>query len=132
MRHGDKVKKIGRTREHRIATLRNLVRELFIHEKIKTTLAKAKEARKLAERLITYGKEDTLAARRLAARDLQDKNIVRKLFTDIAPRFKDITGGYTRIYRLYPRRGDGAEMALLELTIKKEIKEEKKEKKGKK
>ncbi len=131
MRHGDKVKKLKRTKEHRIATLRNLVRSLFTYESIKTTMPKAKAVRSLVERLITYGKENTLASRRLAIRHLQDKKLVHKLFTDIADRFKDRDGGYTRVYRLYPRRGDGAEMAVLELTVKKEKKEEKKEKKKK-
>jgi len=96
--------------------MRNLATELLKHERICTTLAKAKEMRRLSERLITLGKKDTLHAKRLAARYISDKAVHKKLFTQIAPRFVDRPGGYTRIYRLGQRKGDGAWMALIELV----------------
>ncbi len=126
MRHQKRVKKLKRDREHRRALLSNLISSLFLHEKIKTTLAKAKEARRFAERMIDFAKRDTVAARREVRAFVKDKGIVRKLFTEIGPRFKDRKGGYTRIYRIGPRKGDSAEMAFLELVVKKEKKEEKK------
>jgi len=133
MRHGVKTKKLGRTRAHRIALLRNLARSLFVYERIRTTLPKAKAAQQVAERLITYSKLGTLAARRNAQSIMTDKPIVKKLFDDIGPRFKDRVGGSTRIYRLGQRPSDGAEMAYLELVVRKERgpadKKDKKEKK---
>lgn len=129
MRHGVKTKKLGRTKAHRTALLKNLVRSLFIYERIRTTLAKAKEAQRSAERLIRYGQEQTLAARRNAQSVLNDKTVVKKLFDDIAPRFKGRPGGCTRILKLGPRFSDGAEMAFLELLERKErVVREKKEK----
>lgn len=116
MRHGDRVKKLGRTREHRLATLKNLCRSLFIFEKIKTTLPKAKEARRLAERLIEFAKNDDLAAKRMIYRFIPDHKLVKIICEEIAPKFADRHGGYTRIYHLGPRLGDGAEMAILELV----------------
>lgn len=134
MRHGDKVKKLGRKREHRIALMRNLVSSLIKYERIRTTVAKAKEARRLAERLVTLACEGTLAARREVAKVISDKALVKKLFTEIAPRLADRRGGYTRIYRLGNRPGDSAEMAYLEFVVRgaKEKPEESKDKgKGK-
>jgi large subunit ribosomal protein L17 len=131
MRHGVKTKKLGRTKAHRTALLRNLVRSLFIYERIRTTLAKAKLAQRLAERLVCYGQQQTLAARRNAARILGDKQIVKKLFDDVAPRFRERQGGCTRILRLGPRPSDGAEMVYLELVIRKERAAKEKEKRGK-
>lgn len=122
MRHGNRVKKLGRTRRHRRALLRNLVEALFISERIRTTVSKAKEARRFAERLITIAKSDTLAARRQAAKFIRDHRLVKRLFSELAPRFKDRPGGYTRILKLGPRPGDGAEMVLLELVVKSEAK----------
>ncbi len=116
MRHGDRVKKIGRKKEHREMMLRNLCRALFIHEKIRTTILKAKEARKLAERLIGFAKQGDLAARRRIFRFIPDHKLVKIICDEIGPKFANRQGGYTRIYRLGPRLGDGAEMAILELV----------------
>jgi len=116
MRHGDRVKKLGRTKEHRRALLKNLCRSLFIFEKIKTTLPKAKAARQMAERLIEHAKRNNLAARRQIYRYIPDHKLVKIVCDEIGPKFADRPGGYTRIYRLGPRLGDGAEMAILELV----------------
>ncbi len=120
MRHGDKVKKLGRKKAHRLALLRNLCRALFIFEKIKTTLPKAKETRKLAERLINFAKVNDLSAKRFIYRFIPDHKLVKIICNEIAPKFANRQGGYTRIFRLGPRLGDGAEMAILELTEKSE------------
>jgi large subunit ribosomal protein L17 len=118
MRHRVAHRKLGRTTPHRIALLRNLTTALFERERIRTTLVKAKEVRPFAERLITLARreDDRLHARRLAARHVQDRKVVKKLFDDIGARFATRPGGYTRIMRLGPRQGDGAEMAILELV----------------
>lgn len=116
MRHGDRVKKLGRKKEHRVALLRNQCRSLFILEKIRTTLPKAKETKKLAEHLIEFAKHNDLAARRRIYRHIQDHKLVKIICDEIGPRFSERHGGYTRIYRLGPRLGDGAEMAILELV----------------
>jgi large subunit ribosomal protein L17 len=116
MRHGDRVKKLGRTKEHRRALLKNLCRALFIFERIKTTLPKAKAARQMAERLIEYAKRNDLAARRQIYRYIPDHKLVKIVCDEIGPKFVNRSGGYTRIYRLGPRLGDGAEMAILELV----------------
>jgi large subunit ribosomal protein L17 len=118
MRHRVAHRKLGRTTPHRIALLRNLATALFERERIRTTLPKAKEVRPFAERLITLARreDDRLHARRLAARDIHDRKVVKKLFDSIGPRFATRPGGYTRIMRLGPRQGDGAEMAILELV----------------
>ena len=131
MRHRVGHRKLGRTTPHRIALLRNLATALFERERIRTTLMKAKELRPYAERLITLAKRDEgqLHARRQVARDIQDPLVVRKLFDTLGTRFSTRPGGYTRILRLGPRRGDGAEMAILEL-IGSEYAPEKKAEKG--
>ncbi len=118
MRHRVAHRKLGRTTPHRIALLRNLATALFERERIRTTLPKAKELRPFAERLITLAKreDDRLHARRLAARHLQAPAVVKKLFDTIGSRFATRPGGYTRILRLGPRRGDGTEMAYVELV----------------
>jgi len=116
MRHRVSGRKLGRTTGQRKALLRNLATELLKHERICTTLAKAKEARRFSERLITLGKKDTLHAKRLAAKHITNKVVHKKLFTEIAPRFVDRPGGYTRMFKLGPRKGDGAPMALIELV----------------
>ena len=116
MRHGKKNRKLGRTTAHRIAMFRNQLSSLVTHERIVTTLPKAKELRPVAERLITRGKSDTVHARRIAGRWVSDRDLIKKLFTEIAPRFADRPGGYTRIVKLGPRHGDGAEMAILEFV----------------
>jgi large subunit ribosomal protein L17 len=116
MRHNMHGRKLGRTTAHRKAMFRNQLASLVEAERIKTTLQKAKELRPLAEKMITKGKSGTLHARRQVGRWLPDRVHVRKLFDEIAPRFADRPGGYTRIVKLGPRLGDGAEMALLELV----------------
>lgn len=118
MRHRVAHRKLGRTTPHRIALLRNLTTALFENERIRTTLPKAKEVRSFAERLITLARreENRLHARRLAARDIQRPAVVQKLFDTLGARYAARPGGYTRILRLGPRQGDGAEMAYLELV----------------
>jgi len=116
MRHGKKTKKLGRVPSHRKAMLANMAASLFIHKRIKTTEAKAKEARRLVERLITYGKKDTQHARRLAFAILRQKEVVKALFEEIAPVYKTREGGYTRVYKLGRRPNDAAKVVLLELV----------------
>ena len=128
MRHGDKVKKLGRTAQHRLALMRNLVTALFEHERIRTTLPKAKECRRFADRMVTFALKNNVAARREVGRFIQDRIVLKKLFDVIGPRFVGRPGGFTRILRLGPREGDGAEMALLELVIREERHHEKKAK----
>jgi large subunit ribosomal protein L17 len=111
-----KNRKLGRTTAHRIAMFRNQLSSLVIHGRIVTTLPKAKELRPVAERLVTRSKSDTVHARRIAGRWVSDRDLIKKLFTEIAPRFADRPGGYTRIVKLGPRHGDGAEMAILEFV----------------
>jgi large subunit ribosomal protein L17 len=96
--------------------LRNLVRSLFMHERIETTVTRAKEARRLAEQMITLAKQNTLHARRQARAFLNDESLVKHLFDNIAPRYRERQGGYTRIVRVSRRRGDGVETAVLELV----------------
>jgi len=132
MRHRKKVFKLGRTASHRRATLRNLAIALFENHQVKTTLAKAKAARSFVERLITYGKKNTVHARRLAFRHLQSRTLVKKLFDEIAPTYTDRPGGYTRIIKLGQRSGDGASMAILQLVGFEELILEKKQKARKK
>jgi large subunit ribosomal protein L17 len=129
MRHLKAGSKLGRNPAHRRATLRNLVTNLVEKERIQTTLRRAKAARPLAEQMITLGKRDSLHARRQAAAFLQTPEAAKKLFADLAPRFADRAGGYTRIVRTGWRIGDGAETAILEF-IGSELK--KKEKKARK
>ena len=118
MRHNVHGRKLGRTSAHRTAMFRNQLASLIEHERIRTTLAKAKELRPLAEKMVTQGKKDTLHARRTVGRMIPDRGKVTKLFDEIAPRFADRPGGYTRITKLGPRKGDGAEMAVLEFVEK--------------
>ncbi|MCD6451190.1 MAG: 50S ribosomal protein L17 [Acidobacteria bacterium] len=134
MRHRVARRKLGRTTAHRMAMLRNLVTSLFEHERILTTVAKAKEARSIAEKMITLAKRDDLHSRRLALRFVRKKEVVAKLFDTIAPRFAERNGGYTRILRAEPRKGDRAEMAVLEILGSnwKEKLEEKKKKREEK
>lgn len=120
MRHNLGTRKLSRPTAHRKALLRNLVKSLFSYESIRTTEAKAKEARRPAERMITLGKDGSLHARRQAFKYLADKAAVTMLFDKIAPRFADRKGGYTRILRLGPREGDGAPMVRLELLAEDE------------
>lgn len=115
MRHRKAGRKLGRSGGHRRALYRNLVTELFRHGRIKTTEAKAKSIQPKAEKLITLGKRGTLHARRLAAGRLNDKQVLATLFDEIASRYRDREGGYTRILKLGHRQGDNASMVLIEL-----------------
>ncbi len=116
MRHRKKGRQLSRTRSHRKATLRNLATSLFRHERIETTTAKAKELRPYAERLITLARRGDVHSRRLAATKIQDRQVLGKLFDDIAPRYAERPGGYTRVLKLGNRKGDAAEMSLIELV----------------
>lgn len=116
MRHAKRHRKLGRTTAHRLALFRNQLSSLVIHGRIVTTLPKAKELRPVAERLVTRGKSDTVHDRRIVGRWVADRDLIKKLFTEIAPRFADRPGGYLRIVKLGPRHGDGAEMAVLEFV----------------
>lgn len=115
MRHAVRGRKLGRTTAHRKALFRNQLASLVEHERITTTLEKAKELRPIAEKAVTQGKRGTLHARRRVRRML-NRHLVKKLFDDLAPRFADRQGGYTRILKLGPRKGDGAELALIEFV----------------
>ena len=116
MRHGMANRKLGRTSSHRMAMFRNQLASLIGNERIVTTLPKAKELRPLIEKLITLGKNDSVHARRNAAKMVQDDAMVAKLFGTLGPRFAERPGGYTRIIKLGARRGDAAEMAILEFV----------------
>jgi large subunit ribosomal protein L17 len=126
MRHLYSGSKLGRNPAHRRATLRNLVTNLIEKERIQTTLRRAKAARPIAERMITLGKRDSLHSRRQAAAFLMTVDATKKLFSDLAPRFADRPGGYTRIVRSGWRIGDGAELAILEFIGSELKKKEKK------
>lgn len=116
MRHRNKTLKLNRHPAHLRAMLANLVRGLFLQQAITTTVPKAKAAQQLAERMITLGKKNDLQARRQAVATLHDPSVVKKLFAEIAPKFNERVGGYTRIVRAGYRRGDGAPLAILELV----------------
>lgn len=109
------LRKLGRPTDHRLAMLRNLVTSLLREGRIETTLTRAKETRRMAERMITLGKRGDLHSRRLALAYIYDEDVVTKLFEEIAPKYEDRNGGYTRIIKVGPRRGDGAEKAIIEL-----------------
>jgi large subunit ribosomal protein L17 len=126
MRHGKAGRRLGRTTSHRIAMFRNMVTSLLNHEKIVTTDAKAKEIRPIAEKMITLGKQGDLHAVRQAASYLRDKQVVKKLFTAIAPRYKERNGGYTRIVKIGIRQGDTAPQSVIELVEERLIIKEKK------
>lgn len=111
-----KLRKLGRRTDHRKAMLRNQVTSLLEHEKIETTLTRAKETQRMAEKMITLGKRGDLHARRQALAYIFDEDVVTKLFDEIAPNYSERDGGYTRIMKLGPRRGDSSEMAILELV----------------
>lgn len=132
MRHRRTVKKLGRSKSHKELMIRNLVAALLKNEAVRTTEAKAKEARKLAEKLITWGKKGDLHSRRLAFDNIRDGEVVKKIFDVLAAKFEKRNGGYTRIIRLENRRGDNAPMVILELTERtKEAVEEKESRKAK-
>jgi len=115
MRHNNSGRRLGRTTSHRIAMFRNMVTSLLNHERIVTTDAKAKEIRSVAEKMITLGKRGDLHAHRQAAAYIREKSVVTKLFSTIAPRYKDRPGGYTRIIKLGQRLGDAASLSVIEL-----------------
>jgi large subunit ribosomal protein L17 len=123
MRHRHGVRKLNKTSSHRLAMLRNMTNSLFQHEIIKTTLPKAKELRRVAEPLITLGKEPSLANKRLAFNRMRDRDMVVKLFDELGPRYKARNGGYLRILKFGFRDGDNAPMALVELVDRPEITE---------
>jgi large subunit ribosomal protein L17 len=116
VRHRNKGRQLSRTYTHRKAVLRTLATSLFLHERIETTTAKAKELRPFAERLITLARRGDVHSRRLAGRKIQDRQVLGKLFDDIAPRYAERPGGYTRILKVGNRKGDAAEMSLIELV----------------
>lgn len=115
MRHRIAGRKLGRKTSHRLALYRNLVTDLLRHESLVTTEPKAKEVRGIAEKMITLGKKSGLHSYRQALSFIMDKKVTEKLFADLAPRYKERPGGYTRIVKLQPRLGDGAPMVKLEL-----------------
>ena len=129
MRHLKTGRKLNRTSSHRKALFRNMAASLLLHESITTTNPKALELRRVADRLITLAKGNTMHDTRLAFAYLRDKEVVKKLFTDIGGRYADTNGGYTRVVKIGRRKGDAAPMAIIELTQKRE--QEKEEKKGK-
>lgn len=135
MRHQVRKKQFGRHTAHRKAMFRNMVTSLIEEERITTTLPKAKELRRIAEKMVTLAKKESLHARRQAAAIIRNNLAVRKLFAELGPRFKSRNGGYTRILKLGYRLGDGSPMALIEYLgyePKVKVKEEKKDKKAKK
>jgi len=123
MRHGNGLRKLNRTSSHRLAMLRNMSNSLIEHEVIKTTLPKAKELRMVVEPLITLGKKDNLANRRLAFNRLRDREMVAKLFSELGPRYATRPGGYLRILKFGFRHGDNAPMALVELVDRPAVEE---------
>jgi large subunit ribosomal protein L17 len=128
MRHLNRVAKLNKTKSHRKALFQNLANALFQHERITTTVPKAMELRRVADRLITLAKKKDLHSQRLVFEALRDKAIVKKLFTDIGDRYSAINGGYTRVLKIGNRKGDNAPMAMIELTQRKEQEKKKKEK----
>ncbi len=116
MRHGKRGRKLGRTASHKKAMLNNMATSLFDNGKVRTTLPKAKELRGVAERLISFARRGDLHARRQVLRRIQNKVVLTKLFEEIGPSFADRDGGYTRILKLGPRRGDSSELCLIELV----------------
>ena len=119
MRHRKVSRKLGRDVEHHKAILRNMVTDLFKYGKITTTLAKAKELRRVADKMITLAKRGDLTSRRRALAFIRDKNIVRKLFSELREKYLNRTGGYTRVIKIGPRRGDASMMAIVELVEEK-------------
>jgi len=128
MRHLKDVKKLGRTASHRHATLSNLAVAIIEHKHIRTTTPKAKEMRRFVERLITHAKKNTVAARRLVFSKLRQRDAVKTLFDEIAPKFSTRNGGYTRVVKLGRRQGDGAELAIIEFVGYESVQVEKQQK----
>lgn len=111
-----RLRTLGRPTAHRSAMLRNLVTDLLRDGRIETTVTRAKETKRMAEKMITLAKRGDLHARRQALAYIYDEDVVTKLFEEIAPKYADVNGGYTRVLKMGPRRGDGAEMAIIELV----------------
>jgi large subunit ribosomal protein L17 len=128
MNHRSDFNRLGRSSAHRKALLKSIAKALFTYERVHTTLPKAKEAKRLAEKLITRARTDSVHNRRIAARVITDGRILNKLFTDIAPRYAQRPGGYTRILKLGKRFGDASEMVILELLDRKERERKRKKK----
>ena len=128
------TRKLGRPTAHRNAMLRGMVTLLLANGQVETTLSRAKEVRSMAEKMITLGKKNTLASRRAALAYITKEDVVTKVFSELAPMYAERNGGYTQIFKLGPRRGDGAEMAIVKLIdyVKPEAKDTKKDKKEKK
>jgi large subunit ribosomal protein L17 len=120
MRHLKAGRKLNRTAAHRKMLMRNLVKALIQREQIRTTDAKAKELRRWADRMVTLGKKGTLHARRLAFASLGSRRLVQRLFDEVTPRFQGRSGGYTRVLKIGPRRGDAAPISLVEFTVREE------------
>ncbi|MBI4342874.1 MAG: 50S ribosomal protein L17 [Candidatus Omnitrophica bacterium] len=116
MRHATQSQRLSMPSDRRQAVVNALVKNLVLHGQIRTTYARAKAAQRLADRLVTLGKDGSIHSRRRAFRILQDRGLVKQLFSEIAPRYVDLSGGYTRVLRLSPRPGDGAEQALLAMS----------------
>ncbi len=116
MRHGKSGRTLGKTHSHRKAMMNNMAASIISHKSIITTTPKAKEARGVVERLITFAKKNDLAARRMVMRSIKDKELVRELFEEIGPKYADRNGGYTRVVQLGNRQGDGASMSIFELV----------------
>lgn len=123
MKHKIGYNRLGRKTAHRKAMTRNMLTSLFRHERIKTTKAKALAVRRVAEKMITRAGVDSVHNRRMIGRDIKDKAVLAKVFTDIGPRFKERPGGYTRVLKLGPRPSDAAEMVILELVVDDQVKE---------
>ncbi len=126
------TRKLGRTSDHRKAMLRAMVTYLLENGKIETTVTRAKEVRALTEKMITVAKDNSLSAKRQALAFITKEAVVKKLFDEIAPKYQDVNGGYCRIIKTGPRRGDAAEMCIIELVGNEEKAEDKKDKKDKK
>jgi large subunit ribosomal protein L17 len=130
VQHGKKTVKLGRTQSHRDAMLANMATSLFLHEKIKTTTTKAKVLRPLVDKLITTAKQGTLHSKRQVARTIRDKAVLKKLFNEIVPQFDERNSGYSRMMRAGFRKGDGAELAIVELSLERVEAEATEKKKG--
>lgn len=132
MRHQKAGRKLGRTSSHRNAMFRNMATSFFKHERIETTDAKAKELQKIAEKMITLGKQGDLHSRRQVLRVIHDKGVIKSLFDTIAPRYQDRNGGYTRIFKVGRRHGDNASLSIIELVTDENIEKPKKKSPDKK
>jgi len=131
MRHGKKIHKLERPKAHREALISNMAQALITHRRIKTTESKAKALKPVIDKLVTTAKENTVSARRLAAKTIKSKELLKKLFDEIAPEMMDRTSGYSRIMRIGVRQGDGAELVLIELISASQVDEDETAKKGK-